>query len=139
MLNSSDENYEKQLSELSLKLKATLFLDAVAGEQTSTLVNAAPYGSQIILYANLSNSDIRINPRILIQGNKKIESFYLGGWAKTRSITQTLAAAKKAQKLVATDLQSNIQKRYNLSQIMEAVTFYENNMTGGKILITMEK
>lgn len=138
VLNSSDINFEENLSSLSKKLDASLFFDAVAGTDTQKLVDNSPYGSKIVLYANLSNSNMEISPRSLIQNARTISSFYLGGWSKSRSILQSLSAAKKVQKLVKTDLSSTIQKRFSLNEAQEAWDFYLENMTGGKTLLKIE-
>lgn len=138
VLNSTDIDFEEQLKASAHELKATLFLDAVNGDQTEKLVKASPYGSKILLYSNLSGENINVEPRLLIQGSKTIDSFYLGGWAAKRTILQTLKAAKQAQALVGNELASEVRKRYPLSQAQEALEFYSQNMTGGKVLLTME-
>ncbi|MFA9388218.1 MAG: alcohol dehydrogenase catalytic domain-containing protein [Prolixibacteraceae bacterium] len=138
VLNSSDLNFEIQLKSLSEQLKATLFLDAVTGEQTQVLLRAAPFGSKILIYSNMSGDQIQVEPRLLIQGNKSIESFYLGIWASKRSIFQTLKAAGQAQKLVNNELVSGIQKRFALENAQDALEYYSEHMTGGKVLLKME-
>lgn len=138
VLNSSDADYEINLQELAHELKATLFLDAVTGDQTQRLIKAAPYGSTILIYSNMTGENISVEPRLLIQGSKSIKSFYLGGWAEKRNLFQTLKAARQAQNLASSELVSNIRKRYELSQAQEALEYYSKNMTGGKVLLTME-
>lgn len=139
VLNSSAENFEEDLKALALKLEATLFFDAVAGDMTEKLVKAAPFGSKVILYSNLSEQNIAMEPRLLIQANKSIEGFFLGGWASKRSILQTLAAANQAQKLATDTLKSPIQKRFAFTDSQNAIEYYSNNMTGGKVLLTIDK
>lgn len=139
VLNSEEANFEIRLRDLAHQLKATLFFDAVGGDQTIKLVGAAPNGSSIIVYSNLSEKPFSIEPRTLIQGDKTISGFYLGGWAAKRNIVQTLTAAKKVQSLAGDQLSSKVQKRFSIEQADEALNYYKNNMTGGKILLILDE
>ena len=138
VLNAEDEAFEVSLKELTHQLNATLLLDAVGGAQTAKLVNAAPYGSTVIVYSNMSDEPFSIEPRTLIQADKSIKSFFLGGWAAKRSIPQTLKAARNVQALASAELNSKIRKKYPLEKAAEALNYYLNNMTGGKILLIMD-
>lgn len=138
VLNSEVEDFELQLTKLTHQLKATLLFDAIGGTQTAKLIDASPYGSTVVIYSNLSEQPFTIEPRSLIQGNKSIKSFYLGGWASKRSILQTLKAARKVQALAGDELSSTIQKRFPIDQANEALNYYLNNMTGGKVMLVLD-
>ena len=138
VLNSEDEDFEIRLKELTHQLHATLLFDAVGGNQTAKLVDAAPYGSTIVVYSNMSDEPFSIEPRTLIQADKSIKSFFLGGWASKRSILQTLKAARQVQALAGDELSSKVQKRYPIEQADEALNYYLNHMTGGKVLLVMD-
>ena len=88
--------------------------------------------------SNLSEGKITIDPRLLIQGNKSVSNFYLGNWAKKRSLLQTLKAAKQAQAFSGRELSSQIQQRFEMENAQQAWEFYLQNMTGGKILLKMD-
>lgn len=139
VLNSSDADFENKLKDLSHQLKISLVLDAIGGEQTETLIRNTPKGTKILIYSSLSSENISISARLLIQHETKIESFYLGMWAAKRNILQTLGAASKAQKLAADTLSSNIRARYPMDQAQEALEFYVNNMTGGKVILNLQE
>lgn len=138
VLNSELDGFENELKSLSDALNASLFLDAIAGSFTSKLLTAAPNGSTIVVYANLSREDITIDPRFIIQGDKKIGGFYLGNYTTRKSIVHTLKTAAKIQQLVGSELNSKVQKQYALQDINEALDFYTQNMTGGKVLFVMK-
>lgn len=139
VLNSSGPHFETELKKLSGQLNATLFFDAVAGKETSLLLKIAPKGSTIMVYANLSGSTIEVDPRLLLQDDKTIGNFYLGNWAAKRGILQTLAAARKVQKLVSNEFASTVRKRYSLDHAQSALNDYTHQMTGGKVLLVMDK
>lgn len=138
VLNSSESNFETDFHALVTELGAKLYFDAVAGPQTELLLRLSPPGSSIVLYANLSGGPIQFEPRLLIQGNKKLESFYLGHWTANQSMFQTLKAARKVQKLATNALGSEIRKRYPLEAAQEALDDYSSKMTGGKVLFTLQ-
>jgi NADPH:quinone reductase-like Zn-dependent oxidoreductase len=137
VLNSSKPNFENELKELTHQLNATLLLDAVAGDQTSKLIENSPDGSCEMVYSNMSGEAFSIEPRTLIQGNKSIQNFYLGNWAKTRSLLQTLKAAGQAQSLSGNELGSRIQKKFSIENANDALAFYTENMTGGKVVLEL--
>jgi len=137
VLNSTNADFEQKLKQLMHDLDARLIFDAVAGLETERLLRAAPEGAKLILYANLSEQKVNIDSRVLVQSGKSIEGFYLGGWAAQRNLFQTLRAAKQAQRLIATDLSSNINRTFKLNEANEAVRLYKQAMSQGKVLFEM--
>jgi len=135
VLNSSDADFVEQLKTLAHKLQATLILDAISGEMTKQLAEAAPYGSRIILYARLSHEDSVIDAVTTLTKNLHLEGWYLPNWVRTKNLIQTLRISQQAQSLVETDLQSPIHKRFPMASAQEALEMYVNNMSAGKILL----
>jgi len=83
ILNSSDPNYQKDLKALAAKLKATIFFDAVGGEEMWQIVKNMPMNSQIHLYGHLSNRKTdHVDPSHLIFTNKQIKGYYLAFWVR---------------------------------------------------------
>jgi NADPH:quinone reductase len=138
VLNSSDADFDQKLRTLTHQLKATLILDAVAGEFTQQLINAAPHGSLILIYSYLSWEPARINPNTLWFDERRIEGFHLVTWARKKSFLQILRTTQQVQNLANTDLKTTIYKRFPLSAIEEALGLYEKNMTAGKILLVID-
>ncbi|MDA3881494.1 MAG: zinc-binding dehydrogenase [Prolixibacteraceae bacterium] len=138
ILNTEDDDFETQLTSLSAKLKANLFFDAVGGEHTSQIINAAPTGSKIVLYANLSGDPFCADPRNILQNKKSIEGFFLGHWTSSQNIFCTLQTISKVKSLLKSELKANIKKTYKMQMINEAIDSYQQKMTGGKIIINMK-
>lgn len=138
VLNSSEFDFFEKLKDISSSLNATLFFDAVAGNQTDLLIKASPTGSTIMLYSNMSNEPFVTDARTLIQGNKTISSFYLGMWVSNRSVIQTLKATRQVQQLSGEALNSPIQKRFTLNEADNGLNYYINNMTGGKVVLVID-
>ena len=67
ILNSSDPDFLDKLSDLAKSLKATVCLEAVAGNLTGQIMSKMPSKSVTILYGLLSEQPIgAIDPLILI-------------------------------------------------------------------------
>ncbi len=105
---------------------------------TSWLVEAAPPGSTILLYGNLSKGTGSIDPRSLVLAGKRLEGFYLPNWLAQQSLLQTLADMRTVQRLKATALESKVQRRFRLSEIQDAITAYGHDMTAGKLLLVAD-
>lgn len=139
VLRSDDSTFSSQLHNLTHRLKATLILDAVGGKLFQQLLSAAPFGSTVLLYANLSGEQLAIDPRGLWSEGKRVAGFFLGNWAAKRGILQVLRDTQRVRRLGATDLQTTIQKRLPLSAAQQAVEIYQNNMTAGKVLLVADQ
>ncbi len=138
VLDSSEDGYAAGLRELAHRLRATLFLDAVGGAQTQTLVDAAPAGSTIVAYAALAGEPSVFNARTLIGDDKKIVGFYLGHWAAHKGLLRTVRDIVRVQRLAGTDLQTTVRRRLPLSAAQEAIETYRHDMTAGKVLLVAD-
>ena len=138
VLISSEPGFEQKLSALAHQLKATLILDAISGEFTQKLIDAAPDNSLVLLYSNLSREPSRISPHSLWNHNIRVEGFYLGNWAAKQSFLKILRLSMEVKDLVKSDLQTSVSKRLPLSSVQEALDLYQKNMTAGKILLMID-
>lgn len=139
ILNSSDKNFENNLTEMFSRLKPTLIFDAVGGSEFSLLLKNAPKDSVIIPYANLSNSESIFDQRILLQKNVKIEGFFLGHYSHQAGMIKVLRNISKAKKLYSNSLNIAILKTINPLEIHVAIDEYSSGMSKGKILISLDK
>jgi NADPH:quinone reductase-like Zn-dependent oxidoreductase len=135
VLVSSSPGFENNLASLSAKLDARLFFDAVGGEQTGIMLRTSPPGSMIMIYAKLSENNISLDPRLLLQEDKKISGFYLGNYISGKSILGNLRLIGKARRLLSGDFRIRVSAKYPLEKIDEALEYYRNNMSAGKVLI----
>jgi len=137
VLNSSEPDFNGKLRGLAHQLRATLFLDAIAGKFTQQLIDASPKGSLILLYSVLSGEPARVNPNTLWFDERRVEGFHLSTWATKNNLLKVLSAAWQAQNLASTDLRSKVRQRLPLPAIQEALELYQSNMTAGKMLLVM--
>ncbi len=138
VLNSSSDGFGEKLKALCKRLGATIAFEAIAGEMTGTLISAMPRGSAVYLYGALSEQPCGgIDPVEVIFNAKSIHGFYLGNWLRQRGVFGVLRAALRVQKLLIEGrIESKIQRRLKLDEVVDGLRQYVQNMSDGKVLIT---
>jgi len=137
VLDSTAPEFDAELRELCHRLHATIGFDAVAGDMSDQVLRAQPKGSRLIVYGLLSHAPIQIDPAPLIFDGKAVEGLYLTEWMRDRNLLRQLRVASQVQRLLATDLKTEIQAHYPLEHITTALRHYAANMTAGKVLLTV--
>ena len=112
VLNSSSPDFKEELARLAHELGATLFLDAVSGEQSSILLDAAPRGSTLLVYARLSADPLNAHPHALIADEKKIMGFQLGNWLQSKGLLFKLRFINGVKKHLGDELASQISRTF---------------------------
>ena len=135
ILNSSENDFQNKLHQLSLQINATLALDPVAGSYTGQLLNAIPYGGTVIVYGNLSADTEGPSLRPLVLDNKKLHGFYLGNWMKDNGQIKTMRNLAGVRSLLKNELKITVNQRFPLNLAQFALDTYLNNMTAGKVLL----
>jgi NADPH:quinone reductase-like Zn-dependent oxidoreductase len=138
VLNSSNHGFLDELKMLSKRLRATAAFEAIAGDLTGTLINAMPRRSAVYLYGALSEEPCgKIDPVELIFNSKSLHGFYLGIWLRRRGIVGALRTAVRVQNLILSGrIETKVQRRLNLDEVIDGLRQYTHNMTDGKVLIT---
>jgi NADPH:quinone reductase-like Zn-dependent oxidoreductase len=135
VLNSSDGDFDQQLHDACHQHDTHLAFDAVAGPLTGQLLAALPQNSKVTLFSALSFESVQANPDQFIFENKSVDGFWLGPWITNKNLIQIQLTWRRAQKLISTELKSEVRARYPFQQAKAAVKEYLSEMTGGKILI----
>jgi NADPH:quinone reductase len=135
VLNSSDPSFDVQLQEMCRNLGATIGFDAVSGEMTARVLRAQPRGSRLLMYGALSLEGAQVDPGSLIYEEKHLEGFWLSAWLRSKHLLAQMRIAGQVQKLLSSDLKSDVHARLPLEQAAKAITEYAANMTAGKVLI----
>ena len=134
VLASDEINFAAALQKLADELGATLVLDAVGGELTRQLLLAAPAGSTMIIYGNLSGEQPEIDHHSLVTDNKRVSGFFLGNWLRENEPLLLLSSLLQVRKLLKS-FTVQVQNRFPLDAAQQAVDTYLNNMTAGKVLL----
>lgn len=134
VLDSSAPDFTKRLRDACRELRATVAFDAVAGEMTMQLMSGMPKNSHVVVYGALSEQPCLVHPGALIFEAKRLEGFWLSEWLPARNLLSKFVISSKVQKLLATDLHTDIRARLPLEKGVEGIAQYKSQMTGGKIL-----
>lgn len=135
VLNSSDDDFVTQLRAIAHELRATLLLDAISGDMTQQLADAAPLGSAILLYSRLSDEPCVINAGVALVKGLHFDGWFLSNWLAEKNLLQIVQLARRVQALLPTDLYSPIHTRLPLARAQEGIETYVNNMSAGKVLL----
>jgi NADPH:quinone reductase len=135
VLNSIASDFESTLKQKAGDLNATLALDAIGGEMTRILLDAIPFGGNVVVYGNLSGENPQSNHRALVADNKSVSGFYLVNWLKVQSILTTLNSIRKARKLIRNHVAITVRAKKPLEEVEMAIEEYLESMSSGKILL----
>ena len=135
VLNSSDPGFDQALRQACQLYPPRLAFDAVSGALTMQVLDAMPPHSKVTVYGGLSGEAAQANPGNLIFAGKSIDGFWLTSWLGKKGFLGQLMLWRRAQKLIGTDLKTEIRKQYPLREAQQAVRVYQAQMTGGKVLI----
>ena len=137
VLNSNTDTFGKNLQSLIGQLHPTMLLDAVGGEAGSALIEAAPANSTVITYAKLSGDDVRFDPRQLLRKDICIKGFQLGNYLEQKNMIQKLRMIRKVTRFIEQHPMIEIQDRFALEKVKEAIDQYKKNMSHGKVILTL--
>jgi NADPH:quinone reductase-like Zn-dependent oxidoreductase len=135
VFDSTDTLFQKRLVEACNKFKASIAFDAVGGELTRHLASAMPPKSRIVVYGALADEPCQIDSADLLFHDDKLEGFWLSQWIKKKGFLQKLLLANRVQKLISNELQTRIQARFPLEEILSAIDVYEKQPSEGKVLL----
>ena len=136
VLDSTEPNFDDQLAEMCSILNATIALDAIAGEQSGQLLTAMPEGSELVVYCRLSDQDLKFDGLDLMAGRgQRITGFSIMRWIESLSFIRKILVMNSIQAFFAKHSTVNIQRRINLSSLIENFSEYSSNTTEGKTLI----
>lgn len=134
VLNSTAADFDARLKELCRRLDTKIAFDAVAGDLNGQLLRAMPNGGRVIVYGALSMRACEVDPRALIFERKRVEGFWLSDWLMGQNALAKIITSMRVQKLLASDLKTEIRARLPLEQAAQGLEQYAQHMTGGKVL-----
>jgi NADPH:quinone reductase-like Zn-dependent oxidoreductase len=135
VLNSTDSDFDEALRDACHQHDAHLAFDAVAGQMTTRLLRALPSPGKVTVYGALSFEAPQVAPDQLIFENKSMDGFWLGPFIQAKNLLQIMLMWRRAQKLLSTDLKSDIRANVPLEDAPNAVEAYVSQMTAGKFLL----
>ena len=135
ILDSSSPNFNTEMRDLCKQLNVKIAFDALSGAIVSQLLAALPKDGEVMVYGALSEKEMMIpHGRFIFEG-KKISGFWLSQWINQQSMFTLLQAFNKVQKFLCTEHEIQIRDRMSLTQVIEGLNTFPENMSAGKILV----
>jgi trans-2-enoyl-CoA reductase len=116
-----------------------LAIDAVGGETFSRLAQSLGTGGTLVSYGVLSGKPAIFNPSMAIFSDIRIRGFWLSRWFEKAGVEEKQAAFGQIIPLIASGaLKANIDSRFTVSEIKQAVTRAGQRGRNGKVLIVAD-
>jgi NADPH:quinone reductase-like Zn-dependent oxidoreductase len=113
-----------------------LALDPVGGETFTRLADSLGYGGTLVTYGVLSGQPSSLNTGKIIFNDIRIRGFWLYKWYQSADMKTKQAAFGQVIPLVAQGiLKANVDSRFTVDQIKQAVTRAAERGRNGKVLI----
>jgi NADPH:quinone reductase-like Zn-dependent oxidoreductase len=116
-----------------------LAIDAVGGKTLPRLLDSLAYGSTLVTYGVLSGRPATVNPAISIFNDVRIRGFWLSKWYQSATAEEKQAAFGKVIPLIASGaLKADVDSRFSVAEIKQAVSRAAEGGRNGKVLIVPE-
>lgn len=135
VLNTSDAGWENALAQLCRQYNVNFALDAVGGELTNKILAAMPDDSTCCVYGALSLQPCMIDPAQLIFRKKNIIGYWVEDEIKKKNFLSMALLMKRLTGTLDKQLKSHIARTFPLDQVNDAINYYSQNMTQGKVVI----
>ena len=113
-----------------------LGIDAVGGKTFTRLAQSLGDGGTLVSYGVMSGKPVTLNPAMLIFNDIRIRGFWLSKWFETATMTEKQAAFGQIIPLVISGaLKANVDSRFTVSEIKQAVERAAQSGRNGKVLI----
>ena len=111
-------------------------MDPVGGATGSAVIRSLAEGGRCILFGLLSGEPVTVDPRFLITGNKRVEGFWLGEWAKSQRVLKILRLIRELRSLMREGvLKTHVAETFPLDRVQDAVRYAASPGKAGKVLL----
>ena len=125
-----------QIAKATGKAPVALAIDAVGGETFTRLAQSLGHGGTLVSYGVLSGKPASFNPAVAIFNDIRVRGFWLSKWFEIASMEEKQAAFGQIIPLIASGaLKADIDSRFTVSEIKQAVTRAAQRGRNGKVLI----
>ncbi len=136
VLNSEAPDFEEKLKEIAERENATISFDAISGEFTNKVLKAQPPKSICYVYGLLTGYSVNSISIMELFKGKVVAGFRIKNLAELAQKEGELAKfCEGFHKLLTTVFSTKVQKIFSIDQLDEALAFYNENSSMGKILL----
>ena len=125
-----------QIAEATDNASIMLALDPVGGDTYGRLADSLGYGGTLVTYGVLSGKPATLDTGKVIFNDTRLRGFWLYKWYQTATMQEMQAAFGQVIPLIANGtLKANIDSRFTVDQIKQAVARAWEGGRNGKVLI----
>jgi len=137
VLNSKSPTFDQDLKELAEKESATVAFDAIGNEFSNRVLSAQPNGSILYVYGVLEGIEVKnVNIMELFKG-KQISGLLIFPYVEELKKKGVLPQFwNDVHKYLPTAFTSKILKVFKVSELKEALEYFNANSSKGKVLLT---
>ena len=140
VLNMSEPDFDKQLTEICSRLNVTAAVESIAGDMPERLFSAMPMKSKVIMIGRLSGEPIQVDAmNKLIAKDGVIEGFNVGHWFADQSMISAVRALRQASTLLTKFPPPPPQHGYSLEELVRNFDKATSGTTAGKTIIYPHK
>lgn len=133
---SSEESIDERALAITGGQGVPFAIDCVGGETCSAAARSLGPNGRLLLYGTLSDDPMVIHPRTLMNGQKRVDGFWMSEWAQGQNVLTMLRLFRQVGKLMnAGILVSEIGNTYPLDQVQAAVRQAGMPARQGKVLL----
>ena len=138
VVNTEEEKLIKRVYEITEKKGVDAVFDAVGGKLAGQALECLTYGATMYAFGMLSAAPIPVNSGVMIFKNLKIEGFWLTSWMGSLSKEEKIKVTKDVLGMLTTNaLKANVEARYPLEEVVEAVKHAAAPGRKGKVILDM--
>lgn len=137
---TAEESIEEKVRKLTEGTGVRYAIDAVGGETGSAVLRSLGEAGHMLVYGTLSEEPMSISPRVLMDGQKRLEGFWLSIWARQQNPLRMLRLFRKLGKLmVAGVLKTEIGETFPFERVADAAHAAAQPGKKGKVLMRIAK
>lgn len=126
----------QKIAKVTGNAPVVLAIDAVGGETFTRLADSLADGGTLVTYGLLSGKPATLNPAMAIFNDVRIRGFWLAKWFQVTSTAEKQKAFGEIIPLIASGaLRANVDSRFTVGEIKQAVTRAAQRGRNGKVLV----
>ena len=136
VLNSEDEDFREKLGKITEEVGCKYLLECVSGKVAGDAICSMPKGSMCILYGKICPDNIiGLDPYLILGNQLTIRGWMLNDWFESKNLLQLIWLFRKIKKGLNDEFKVSFSKEYDLKDINEAIDYYKDHMSDGKVIL----
>jgi len=136
ILNSELNDFEDNLKTQIDLLNATCCLECICGESTHKILKQLPPKSNCYVYGLAAEDKLTATDfSDFLLHSKTIKAFNTFDWLHEQGFFKKLGLIRKVESMIKSEQTSDVLKSFRFEEVNEAIKYYQENITRGKVLL----